>query len=94
VKRWFGPAFLSGALALAAPMVLVAAPADAASQKVDAAKTGDPSARSYHGRLDRFGYGTGHTPYPCYCARPYYYRPYPYSSPAPFIFGLGFGPLW
>lgn len=29
---------------------------------------------------------------PHYYARPVYYRPYPYSVPAPFV--LGFGPWW
>jgi hypothetical protein len=29
-----------------------------------------------------------------YYDRPVYYRPYPYASPAPFIFGIGFGPSW
>jgi hypothetical protein len=23
-----------------------------------------------------------------------YYRPYPYASPAPFTFGIGYGPSW
>jgi hypothetical protein len=29
-----------------------------------------------------------------YYDRPVYYRPYPYVSPAPFTFGIGFGPKW
>jgi hypothetical protein len=29
---------------------------------------------------------------PHYYARPVYYRPYPYSVPAPFVFG--YGPWW
>jgi len=34
-----------------------------------------------------------YAPYaPHYYARPVYYRPYPYSTPAPFVFG--FGPWW
>ena len=32
--------------------------------------------------------------YYSYYDRPYYYRPYPYSVPAPFTFGIGFGPVW
>ena len=31
---------------------------------------------------------------PYYYDRPVYYRPYPYSTPAPFTFGIGFDPLW
>ena len=31
---------------------------------------------------------------PYYYDRPVYYRPYPYHSPAPFTFGIGFGPAW
>jgi hypothetical protein len=95
VQRWLGIALLAGALAVAAPMAqAAAAPAQIARQKVDAAKASDFSARRYHRRDYRYGYGTDYTSYPHYYARPYYYRPYPYSSPAPFTFGFGFGPLW
>jgi hypothetical protein len=51
-------------------------------------------------RYDRRYYGNGYRPHyrpyyrPYYYARPSYYRPYPYSVPAPFPFGLGFGPYW
>ncbi len=31
---------------------------------------------------------------PYYYGRPVYYRPYPYQTPAPFTFGIGFGPSW
>lgn len=31
-------------------------------------------------------------PDPHYYARPVYYRPYPYTVPAPFVFG--YGPFW
>jgi hypothetical protein len=31
---------------------------------------------------------------PYYYGRPSYYRPYPYQTPAPFTFGIGFGPSW
>lgn len=95
VKRWLGIALLAGALALAAPMVqAAAAPAQTARQKVDAARASDFSARRYHRRYYRYGYGMDFRPYPYYYGRPSYYRPYPYSSPAPFTFGFGFGPFW
>ena len=55
----------------------------------------DFSARRHY-RRHYYGYRPYYQPYyrPCYYARPYYYRPYPYYAPAPFPFGLGFGPFW
>jgi hypothetical protein len=47
----------------------------------------------YGYRPSRYGYGPY---YPRYYARPYYYEPDPYFTPAPFglSFGFGFGPGW
>lgn len=56
----------------------------------NAQRATDLGARRYHRLNDRHGY----RPQPRYYARPYYYRPYPYSVPAPFTFGFNFGPGW
>ena len=63
-------------------------------QTADSQSATDFSARRYHRRYDRHGYRTYDRPQPRYYARPYYYRPYPYSVPAPFTFGFAFGPAW
>jgi hypothetical protein len=39
-------------------------------------------------------YLSAHREPPSYYERPRYYRPYPYSTPAPFIFGFAFAPWW
>jgi hypothetical protein len=53
----------------------------------------DTGARRHHRRAVRhYAYRPDHQPY--YYGRPTYYRPYPYRSPAPFTFGIGFGPSW
>ena len=52
-----------------------------------------PYYRPYYGAYYRPYYRPYHYR-PYYYARPVYYRPYPYYSPAPFTFGIGFGPFW
>ncbi|QPF88437.1 hypothetical protein IC762_01725 [Bradyrhizobium genosp. L] len=50
-----------------------------------------PYSRSY----DQPYYSDGRPHYaPYYYGRPSTYRPYPYAVPAPFTFGIGFGPFW
>ena len=71
-------------------------------QRAGTSDATDFSAHRYHRRHYRhYGYyrpyyrpysGAHYRPY--YYARPVYYRPYPYDSPAPFTFGVGFGPFW
>jgi len=95
MKRLIGAAVVAGALALAGPAVINSAAAAAPQIKAQiAAVSGatDFSARRYYRRYDRYGYRPYYQPY--YYARPSYYRPYPYYAPAPFPFGLGFGPFW
>lgn len=98
MKRSIGPTLVAGLLALAGPFAIeqaVAAPSPAKAQGSATAENTatDFSAQRYvrhHDRQYRY------RPYdrPTYYARPYYYRPYPYGVPAPFPFGLGFGPFW
>jgi len=99
MTRVLGLATIGAMLALAVPATID--PAAAASPQTRAQTAGvsdatDLSARRYHRRYYRYGYRPYYRPYyrPHYYARPYYYRPYPYYAPAPFPFGLGFGPFW
>ncbi|MGY8679044.1 hypothetical protein Q2941_14770 [Bradyrhizobium sp. UFLA05-153] len=75
-------------LAMALPDASVAATSIATQQQVSV-RTVDFGVR----RHDRYMRSVRHVPYqPHYYARPVFYRPYPYSVPAPFV--LGFGPWW
>lgn len=86
MTRWIGLA-VAGGLAAGLPHVAVAQ--DVAKPGISV-RTTDIGARRharYHDGVRRVA------PYqPHYYARPVYYRPYPYSVPAPFVFG--FGPFW
>ena len=93
MKRLIGAAFVAGALAFAGPAAISsAAAAEIKAQTAGVSGATDFSAQRYHRRYYRYGYRPYYQPY--YYARPQYYRPYPYYAPAPFPFGLGFGPLW
>lgn len=100
MKSLIGAAFVAGALVLAGPAAInpAAAAPQAKTQNAGAADTTDFSAQRYQRRHYRdFGYyRPHHRPYyrSYYYGRPTYYRPYPYHAPAPFTFGIGFGPLW
>jgi hypothetical protein len=96
MKRLIGAALVAGALAFAVPssinQAVAATPQTKAQSSTTKAAT-DFSARRYTRHHYRH---YGYRPYyqPTYYARPQYYRPYPYYVPAPFPFGLGFGPFW
>jgi hypothetical protein len=64
-----------------------AASASGAKQQTSATDLG---ARRHHRHHDGARRIVPHEPH--YYARPIFYRPYPYSVPAPFV--LGFGPWW
>jgi len=87
---------LIGAILVGAALVLAGAatigPASAAPQAV--AQTAGTFDASRHDR--RFYRHSGKRPYRYYSYydRPRYYRPYPYSVPAPFTFGFAFDPPW
>lgn len=57
----------------------------------DATDVGARSIRTYRGPIGHPAYARSQAP-PAYFARPYYYRPYPYSVPAPFFLGFGYLP--
>ena len=91
-----GAALVAGALVVAGPGAIdnAAAAPRAKAQSVGTSDATDFSAHRYNRRYYRhYGY---YRPYyrPYYYNRPVYYRPYPYDAPAPFTFGIGFGPVW
>jgi hypothetical protein len=96
VKYLIGATFVAGALAVAGPAAIspVAAAPQAKAHSAGISDTIDFSAHR-HVRRDHRHHGN-HRPYYrlYYYDRPVYYRPYPYSTPAPFTFGIGFDPLW
>jgi hypothetical protein len=96
MKSVIGAAFVAGALVVAGPNAIDSAAA-APQAKAQSAGTSDATDFSGHRYNRRYHRHYGHyRPYyrPYYYNRPVYYRPYPYDAPAPFIFGIGFGPLW
>ena len=93
MRSWIAAAFVAGALVVFGPAVnpAVAAPK---KQDADATRSTNFSAHRHHRRHHSHdGHHRRHDQ-PYYYGRPIYYRPYPYQSPAPFTFGIGFGPSW
>ena len=93
MKRLIGAALVATAFVFAAPATIDRAAAAPQAKSAVTQDVTDLSARRYYRRhYQHYGY----RPYyqPSYYARPYYYRPYPHYAPAPFPFGLGFGPFW
>jgi hypothetical protein len=89
MKSFIGAALVVGAFMLAISIDPVAAAPQARSSAMSGVT--DFSAH----RQVRRHYGHDRPYYqPQYYMRPVFYRPYPYASPAPFTFGIGFGPLW
>ena len=96
MKRLIASAFVAGALVFAGSAAInpAAAAPQAKTQNAGASDATDFSAHRHHRRYHRH-YGHYRPHYrPYYYGRPVYYRPYPYSAPAPFTFGIGFGPSW
>jgi hypothetical protein len=96
MKHLIGSALVAGALAFAGPAAIhqaaAATPQAQAQSSATKAATDFSARRTYRRHYRHYGYRPYYQPY--YYARPYYYRPYPYYAPAPFPFGLGFGPFW
>jgi hypothetical protein len=95
MKSLIGAAFVAGALAVGGQAAIspVAAAPQAKTQSAGTSDATDFSAHRHVRRHHRYGYYRPHDR-SYYYNRPVYYRPYPYDTPAPFIFGIGFGPLW
>jgi hypothetical protein len=82
------------AVSVIAAMMLVSpglshAATDVAVKRQLSAQATDPSGRRHHMFNDAI---RNPPPEARYYARPFYYRPYPYGVPDPFV--LGFGPWW
>jgi hypothetical protein len=101
MKRTFGAALLTAAIAIAASAPVGSASAADAGKGIradaSAAAPTDVSAQRRYWR-HRGYYGPRYYPRPrpyygYYRPRPYYYRPYAYA-PAPLGFGFGFGPRY
>ena len=96
MRSLIGAALVASALVVAGAAAI--SPVAAASQaKAQSAGTSDATDFSAHRYVRRYHRHSGYSrPYyrPTYYDRPVYYRPYPYLSPAPFTFGIGFGPVW
>ena len=89
MKTLIGAAFIAGSLALGAIDPAAAASSRAGVSTSAAAASTDLGARR-HRHYRRYAYRPAYPPY--YYDRPTYYRPYPYSVPAPFFLGFAFGP--
>jgi hypothetical protein len=104
MKTLLGMAVVAAVLALGGPATVAAA--EKVPQVKSQATKSDATDFSAYRRYYRYGYRPYYRPYypayyrpyyrpyPYYYARPVYYRPYPYYAPAPFAFGIGFGPFW
>jgi hypothetical protein len=96
MKSLIGAAFVASALVVAGPAA-IGSVAAAPQTKAQSAGTSDATDFSAHRHVRRYHRHYGYSrPYyrPTYYGRPVYYRPYPYDAPAPFTFGIGFGPVW
>lgn len=93
MRTLLGMAVVATTLALNGPAAIAASEKDpsAGSHAVKSTAT-DFSAHRRHHRHGQRHYRPYAPAY--YYARPVYYRPYPYSVPAPFVFGIGYGPWW
>jgi hypothetical protein len=95
MKGLIRAACIAVVLAAAGPGTIdrAAATPQAKPQRAGTSDVTDFSARRHIRRHAHHGYyRPGYRSY--YYDRPVYYRPYPYASPAPFTFGIGFGPSW
>jgi len=94
MKRLIGAALVAGALVVAGTATIGPLAAAPQAQRAGTSDATDFSAHRHVRRPYRhYGYYRPHYR-PYYYNRPVYYRPYPYDAPAPFIFGIGFGPVW
>lgn len=95
MKQWTGAALVAAALMFTGPAATgpaVAAPEAKVQSGGTSSTTGIDSRRHHRRYVRHTAYRPVHQPY--YYGRPTYYRPYTYQVPAPFIFGIGFGPSW
>jgi len=91
MKALMGAALVALALAAGAPAALGATKRVPQAQTVTREATDVSSRRSHRGYPIYRTFARSEND-PVYFARPYYYRPYPYSVPAPFFLGFAYLP--
>jgi hypothetical protein len=96
MRRWIGAIILAVLISGGSATIDSAAAVSpqAAVQKPAASQAMDFSARPGVARRGVHRHVYRRYDRPHYYDRPETYRPYPYVLPAPFPFGLGFGPWW
>jgi len=92
MMRWIGAIVLAFTLTFSGSATIHSAAAQAEVQKPQKPQPSKATDLSARHRTQR--YADRRYDRPVYDDRPEYYRPYPYVLPAPFPFGLGFGPWW
>ena len=93
MKVWIGVVVVAAALAFSAPGAIAGTRA-APQAKATASDATDFGARRVYRRYPSYPAYARYPSYPTYYARPYYYRPYPYSVPVPFFLGFGYLPYY
>ena len=91
MKAWIGAACVAATLSLGAPPAMSATKV-APSVKAQAAS--DATRARLFRRYPAYPTYARYPSYPAYYARPYYYRPYPYTVPVPFFLGFGYLPYY
>jgi len=87
--RWFGRALLVLTFVLAAP-IAKSAPATSLPSAAEPPSSSATDISSRRSSRHPHAHHVDHRALrPEYYERPYYYTPYPYSVPAPFVFGFG-----
>jgi hypothetical protein len=88
--RWFGRALLVVTFLSAATSAIRSAPAASLRSVAEPASSSATEISSRTSNRHPHSHRVDHRPLrPQYYERPYYYTPYPYSVPAPFVFGFG-----
>jgi hypothetical protein len=94
MKAWVGLAVLTAALVFATPAAIARTRAAPQAKPVATSDATDLSARRVYRRYRAYPSYARYPSYPAYYARPYNYRPYPYTVPVPFFLGFGYLPYY
>ena len=94
MKIWIGVALVAAAQAFSAPAAVAASETAPQSKAAVTSSATDFGARRVYRRYPAYPAYARYPHYPTYYARPYYYRPYPYSVPVPFFLGFGYLPYY
>ena len=92
MKIWMGAALVAGALVLGAPAAVAGTEATPQMKARTASVATDATRRRLFRRYPAYPAYARYPSYTTYYARPYYYRPYPYTVPVPFFLGFGYLP--